>query len=303
MWDKMRSPWASGGRGATVLRWAATLGAALGVASGVSATVDAKTDTDAPAWKRGRWIAQKKTDKVTLPGVLYYPPREASSHVLQSRVATPRVAPKLSSVAARDTAVMLHGMCHEPIYECPHFASSFQDRGFLICPRANLECPGGAPIWSWKKRHITVEQGIGRVAQLHPGDVEERGRLLMGFSLGGFAAVDVIHRGSTRYDRVLILGARVYPYAKLFKKAGVKKVLLAAGDYDMVVGHMRHQAKLLKRRGVDARFMSLGKVGHAFPPHFEQWLKEALDWLDAPSTHKPRDDEAGPVAPSASGDS
>lgn len=194
------------------------------------------------------------------PGVLAYPPHSADK-------------------PARIT-VMLHGMCDTPQNECPHFASSVTANQWLICPRADVECGNGGSMWGWRTRQRAVESGIERIRQMFPGALDDaRGRTLVGFSLGAFAAVDIAHKGEGKWQYVVLLGAKIEPNARLMAQAGVERVLLGSGDFDMMKWHMVEQSRRLDRTGMPATYMSMGRVGHWFSPDMDAWMSGALAWL------------------------
>ena len=93
--------------------------------------------------------------------------------------------------------------------------------------------------------------------------------------------MDVAHRAQGEYPRVLLIGAKVDPSAPMLRNAGVQKIALVAGDYDMMNGHMQSAARRAQRAGMAARFMSLGKVGHWFPDDMTARVTLVLDWLDS----------------------
>jgi len=178
--------------------------------------------------------------------------------------------------------VMLHGMCDEPENECPYFADAVTPRGWLVCPRAGLRCAGGGSIWDFNKRHETLRRSVELVETRFRQHVDtQAGRTLIGFSLGGIFGMDVAHRAQGEYPRVLLIGAKVDPSAAMLRSAGVEKIALVAGDYDMMNGHMQSAARRVQRAGMAARFMSLGKVGHWFPDDMTARMTLVLDWLDA----------------------
>ena len=202
--------------------------------------------------------------------VLFYPPQDRSR--------------------ARPLFVMLHGMCGAPEHACPHFAATISRFGWLVCPRAERTCEGGGTTWTYSERERTVEQAVERVRRRFPGEIDESvGRTLIGFSLGGFVASDIAQRADAPapYRRVLLIGARVFLDAARLKRAGVTRIALAAGQYDVTYEHMSEQARRLVRAGQPARFIDLGRVGHRFPADFTQYLQDALTWLDAPVSDPP----------------
>ncbi len=193
------------------------------------------------------------------PGMLAYPPLDRS--------------------APRSVTVMLHGMCSEPERACRHFASTITREGWLLCPRATRRCDGGGSIWPQQGFDAKIEAGIERVKARHPGELDDAGgRTLIGFSLGAFRALDMAHDGHGRYPRVVLIGAKIYPNAERLRAAGVERLLLAAGDWDMMRAHMQGRTQALTRRGFAAAFQSYGAVGHAFPANFPELLQRGLAW-------------------------
>jgi predicted esterase len=197
------------------------------------------------------------------PNVLVYPARRASS-------------------APRPPAVMLHGMCDEPEWECPHFAAATAEHAFLVCPRANLRCDGGGSIWSGDGRSsAAIEASVSRAAAEYPEYIDAvGGRTLIGFSLGAIRAVELANSGNGKWRSVIAIGAKVHPRADRLCQAGVERVVLAAGDHDMMKWHMVGEAKRLARAGFPVAFMSMGKVGHTFPKDIEARMRRALAWAD-----------------------
>jgi predicted esterase len=201
------------------------------------------------------------------PGIVAYPPLDRS--------------------APRPVTVMLHGMCSEPERACRHFASTITitREGWLLCPRATRRCDGGGSIWPQHGFDQQIEAGIERVNARHPNELDDGGgRTLIGFSLGAFRALDMAHGGRGRYPRVILIGAKIYPEAERLRMAGVQRLLLAAGDWDMMRTHMQGRTRALVRRGFTAAFQSYGAVGHAFPANFPELLRRGLDWTRGEDT-------------------
>lgn len=195
------------------------------------------------------------------PGVVVYPPRDPG---------------------VRRVAVHLHGMCGAPEWECPWLASAFADRAWLVCPRGAVPCEGGGATQGIGHADRDVERAIARVVA-HYGDRVDPSapRILSGFSLGALGAAALL--GSTRaeWSEVLLLGANVQLPRRALTTAGVRRVVLGAGAFDMVSTPMQRTTRRLSRAGVDARFMGLGRVGHGFARDMPTWTDEALAWLGA----------------------
>ncbi|HVU04151.1 MAG TPA: alpha/beta hydrolase-fold protein [Polyangiaceae bacterium] len=186
-------------------------------------------------------------------------------------------APKTFTGVPAPVTVALHGMCGGPEM-CGAFAAAATERGFLVCPRAPIACPGGGTLWDAARSSDAVEAAVADVVRDHPGRVDAGQRTLVGFSQGAFVAMRLANEAPTRWPRVVLLAAKVEPDVSRLAGSGIR-VLLGAGDLDASRNHMEARSRTLGRAGVDARFVSLGRVGHRFAPDMDAWMNEALLWL------------------------
>src|SRR5262249_14773161 len=158
-----------------------------------------------------------------------------------------------------------------PENECPSFARAVARRGWLVCPRAPVSCPGGGATWSVADAARVVGSSLEELEARYPGRVAADDRTLIGFSLGAFVAADLVRRASPRWSRVLLIGAKVDVDARSLERHGVQRLLFAAGDYDRANSHMAGTARRLSRAGLDVSFRSLGPVGHRFALDMDAW--------------------------------
>ena len=91
-------------------------------------------------------------------------------------------------------------------------------------------------------------------------------RVLVGFSLGGIAAVQIAQASNGTYEGLVVIASQVHPDAGPAQKAGVRRVVLAAGDLDMTSAPLQEDARNLAAQGLPTRFVSLGNFGHGYPP-------------------------------------
>lgn len=178
--------------------------------------------------------------------------------------------------------LFLHGMCDAPQNECPSFVQRSTSGAWIACPRANLACDGGGHIWSGdpQVRLATVQSALARLERELGAGVDTTSPTLVGFSLGSFVAVDVAHRSRGPWKNLLLIGAKIEPDAELLKQSGIRNVLLASGDRDMMKWHMVGVAARLQRRGVRAAYVGMGDVGHWFSRDMNAWLARAQRWFD-----------------------
>jgi predicted esterase len=181
----------------------------------------------------------------------------------------------------RPVTVMLHGMCGHPQSACAPFVDVSTSRGWLVCPRAEDACGGGT---RWRLHGPDdgqlVEGSVRALVRSHEGEVDASApRVIVGFSLGGIAAVQIAQGTTGRYAGLVVVASLVHPDAAALKKAGVKRVVLAAGDLDMTSAPLQEDARTLQAQGVPTRFVSLGKFGHGYPADMEERMREPMTWV------------------------
>ena len=181
----------------------------------------------------------------------------------------------------RPITVLLHGMCGDAANACRYFADQVPQTSNLVCPRASARCPGGGASWPEKGVNEAVEAAVARAKAALPEVDDDHGRTLIGYSLGAYRAVSVAQAGTARYPRLMLIGANVSLDRARLTRNGTERILLCAGERDMMHDPMQHEAERARRAGLQTRFMGLGPVGHFFTPSFTEYLPQALAWLNA----------------------
>ncbi len=217
----------------------------------------AKASTPKPAIPRARRDLYTPDRRV----VALYPPRAPDAH-------------------RAPLVVMLHGACMDPIDTCDRLRDAGRAQGFVACPAGNRSC-GDAFDWAGptEERIAAIDESLAAVEDAYGPLFEHEGDILIGFSRGAFLARDLVYARPRRYRGVVLIGAAMVPDADRFLASGVRRVVLAAGDYDSASATMRRAAAILTARGLPARFVSLGRIYHALPADPERWLGEALRWV------------------------
>jgi len=177
--------------------------------------------------------------------------------------ATPRAPRPLIVVPpqrpdATGVTLYLHGLCGSPHRGCAALRDAASAQGWLLGPTAPADLPGCGPSWSAAPR--LRDATLARA--LHHAHDAPGARVLVGFSQGAYTAVSLLRATPGRWTAVALVGAEVRLDARTIRRAGVRRVALAAGRYDQAARAMRETAAALRRDGVDARFVSLGEVGH-----------------------------------------
>jgi predicted esterase len=272
--------------GARHARTMAVVCTALGIAAMIAApmartaraTPPVTATSTATATATATAIGEQPAARVRTPEVPAWVEAEASAG--KAFVYPPRGAEK-GNDAPRPVTVMLHGMCGHPQSACAPFVDVSTSRGWLVCPRAEDVCGGGT---RWRLHGPDdgqlVEASVRAVVRGHEGEVDASApRVIVGFSLGGIAAVQIAQATTGRYAGLVVVASQVHPDADALKKAGVKRVVLAAGDFDMTSAPLQQDARLLASQGVATRFVSLGRFGHGYPPDMEERMREPMQWV------------------------
>lgn len=182
----------------------------------------------------------------------------------------------------RPVTVYLHGLCGGPENGCPRFRDGVTERSWLLCPRAPARCGPGA---SWGAPNAARLASIARITsaaeRLAPGGVDRSTPgVLIAFSQGAYVAGDILRASRGRWRGVAFIAADVHLTREGLERAGVRRVVLAAGRRDMTRRALEATASRLAAEGFPVRFVDLGAVGHTYVPtrSSEGW-GDALSWL------------------------
>lgn len=180
----------------------------------------------------------------------------------------------------RPLAVFLHGMCALPEWECPVFQPA-TGSSWLLCPPGPASCEGGGAMWvgTGSQLEKRVDKSVSLLAERESVDLGRR--VLIGYSLGAPAALRIALGQPGRWQRLMIVNAGTQPSAAQLGKAGIRRIALVAGEQDATAAKLKKSAKRLAASGVDARYFSMGNVGHYFDQGSAERLREALAWIGA----------------------
>jgi predicted esterase len=175
--------------------------------------------------------------------------------------------------------VYLHGMWASPEDSCSYFEpSALAVSGALICPRGNRPASqGGAFGGARADKRRSLDAAITEVTKIAP-DLAREGGTLVGFSSGAAFASELAIAEPGRWSGLVLMSMKLDPRPMQWKAAGVKRVLFAAGELDGSHAAMVAAAKKTNAAGLEAKFVSLGKVGHHFAVDMETRMVEAIRW-------------------------
>ena len=188
------------------------------------------------------------------------------------------------TTVGRPAIVFLHGMWASPEDSCEPFARAAAPFGFLVCPRGNAPLDDGSDGMMWKGSAADAERQIrpalAAAEALAPGKLDRAGPgTILGYSNGAYFAAEVACAERGRWSGLVVLSMKVDVDGARLKAAGVKRVVLAAGDRDAARTSMQAAAARLVEQGVAARFVSLGPGGHEFPPDMARRMCSVVAWV------------------------
>ena len=193
-----------------------------------------------------------------------------------------------SEIKRAPLVVFLHATCMQPASVCDWFGQAGHTSSWLLCPSGNTTC-AGEPDWNGpgalKATHLEHAMDAVR-GEIAPFLGDSRG-VLIGWSRGAFAARDILmaastkeeHHGITeRFRGLVLIAASVSPEPALLQANGITRVVMAAGDFDGARPTMTAAVAMLNRNKIEARYVSLGKIGHQWPLDFDGRMRDSINW-------------------------
>lgn len=229
---------------------------------------DAPTEEAPRSARTARTAAREARQTASGTSVLVYPPMTTGEE----------------PAPAAPIVMMLHGMCGDPASTCDFWSRAGREGSFLLCPEGNVAC-GGARDWagSGEQKAAALDESIAAVDRAYgPLIAHEKGDVLIGFSRGAFVARDVAYARPGRFRGLILIGAWMRPDAGRLKASGIRRVVMAAGEYDGARPAMQRAASAMSAAGLPSRYVSLGRIGHQLPDDLEAILRDSLRWVREP---------------------
>ena len=189
--------------------------------------------------------------------------------------------PAADTTVAQPPIVYLHGMWASPEDSCGYFAHAAAPFGFLVCPRGNAPFGDGR---MWKGTYATaapqVHAALEATGKQWAGKLDvSRGGTMIGYSNGAYFAAEVAASEPGRWTGLVLLSMRLELDVARLGAAGVRRVVLGAGDKDAAHDGMKALADRTNAEGLPARFVSLGPGGHELTTDMDARLCDAVAWV------------------------
>ncbi len=181
-----------------------------------------------------------------------------------------------TDAGARALIVYMHGMGASPEDSCRYFEpAAIANDAILVCPKGNARASeGGAWIGNLDDKRYSLDQ----MMKDRPS-----GATLMGFSIGARFAMQLARAEPGKWTSLILMNQIMEVRRADLEKAGVRRVVLCAGDFDASYAPLYAEKQALAKSGFPVRFVSLGPVGHRFSKDMEALMVDAITWARSSS--------------------
>lgn len=228
---------------------------------------------------------------LTAPAALGKPPAKPP-RLEPEQLEVPHEAPAYFVAPAGKTkkpiVVWLHGRGGNPEADCRKWAKVATEIGWLLCPSGPEDRGGGARGWanSWPAAQRTVDATVAAFTAKFGKQIKSGGHVLIGFSEGAYAAMNIGVREPELFDRWLIIAASDVYWGgdglnELRKnKKKIRRVYLLTGEKDGVVENTRRVYESIDREAVPVRIWTPNDIGHEVPAdRMRTFYRKPLLWL------------------------
>jgi predicted esterase len=180
----------------------------------------------------------------------------------------------------------LHGRGGNPAEDCRKWAKVGTQFGWVVCPSGTATAEGGRS-WSNGDADHVVDATVHALREKYHSKVQLRGNVLIGFSEGAWAAMNVGLKDQATWNRWLILGAAQQYWGDVTEafdkdKRKVRRVYLLTGENDGVAKSTVAVGDTLKKFKVPSKVKLVPGMGHEVPQdRMITTYRRPLAWLTA----------------------
>lgn len=178
----------------------------------------------------------------------------------------------------------LHGRGGNPAEDCRKWARVGTQFGWVVCPSGTATAEGGRSWNDGNAEHV-VALTVKALREKYHSKVQLRGNVLMGFSEGAWAAMNVGLKDQTTWNRWLIMGAASQYWGDVSEaldteKRHVRRVYLLTGENDGVAKSTLAVGDTLKKFKVPSKVKLVPGLGHEVPQdRMISTYRRPLAWL------------------------
>ncbi len=177
----------------------------------------------------------------------------------------------------------LHGQCGGPSYACGSWIDAGTERGFMVCPTGNEHCtsPMGPPSWdeSFALMDQDLELGIKIAQKKTDAGFDREGSVLVGFSRGGWAAIDLVRMHPGRWPYLILIEADVTINKAYLDASKVRAVAMVAAELGTELPGEKKSVDQMKAANYPAELFIMPRTWHLYSTNIDEIMRNALDFV------------------------
>jgi pimeloyl-ACP methyl ester carboxylesterase len=177
----------------------------------------------------------------------------------------------------------MHGQCGGPSYACGSWIDAGTERGFMVCPTGNEHCTSDIGPPSWDESFTLMDQDLElsiKIAQKKTdAGFDREGSVLVGFSRGGWAAIDLVRRHPGRWPYLILIEADVTINKAYLEASKVHAVAMIAGELGTELPGEQKSVDAMKAAGYPAQLFIMPKTAHLYSTNIDEIMRNALDFV------------------------
>lgn len=187
----------------------------------------------------------------------------------------------------RPVLVALHGNYDHPLSQCSVWRRITRGYPFILCTRGipRADAPKSEDRWNYGALGSVekeLDAGLEALRQAFPDHVDPGPVIFTGFSLGAILGARIIRKNPKRYSRAVLVEGGYKPWsigtAKQYAEGGGQRVLFACGQSACQYAS-KAPAKWLEAKGVPAKVVFEGNIGHTYGGTVSKAIEGAWDWF------------------------
>lgn len=195
------------------------------------------------------------------------------------------VAVPIGASEPRPIVIAVHGAGDRPEWSCSEWRAIFGPVPFVVCPRGSALGANGANGFAWSGAQHVERAIAAALAETHGRFAayldDTSPRVYVGFSQGARIGAEVVAHAAARYPVAVFLeglGDVESPSFTAPFRADGKRVLLACSQRGCAPKREK-AARVLERKGIAARVLDIGPIGHTVDGRVVEAMRREVPWL------------------------
>jgi pimeloyl-ACP methyl ester carboxylesterase len=124
-----------------------------------------------------------------------------------------------------------------------------------------------------------LELGVSIVQKKLDGGVSRDDSVLVGYSRGGWAAIEIVRMHPKRWPYLVLIEADVTINKPYLEASGVRSVAMVAGELGSELPGEQKSVEDMKAAGYPAELFIMPKTAHLYSSNFDDVMRQALAFV------------------------